>query len=432
MGKSKQRYRPLHELSDRLVFEIANLYVKEGVGAQEISRRLQEEYPEECEAFHLTNEQIRKVLKIAIDRLILRLVPSNEEKLAKLLRMKCTTAFGLAYTGKDVLHKMINKAMRVLDVGGQFVRPHLEDTKMGAAESNVTGGAGAFAAAAMVEQIANAAADEVLQLIRLIGNKKERVHIGLGAGRTAQCVVRRLGELVRLEPDCPPLALHALTPGFSTDPLQSPVTYFRFFENSGDINYVGLSTAPFVAVDDLPNLQLQPGYAKALEAAQEIDIVISSLAQADDEHGMLKRYLQRNYTDTFNRLKEKDWKGDVQFSPYSNEPLELDAGVRAVSLLGLDDLRKMIETPDKYVVLVAGPCNSCGAPKTAAIEPLLVQASLNLWTHMVMDAETAEFLIDDLPEVAATADPAESAVVQTRRADRHNSGNRGETGRRPR
>lgn len=402
--KSNSSPRPLSELSHRLVAEIAYLYVKKRSGAIDISRELKKVYPEEYELFNLNNENMRKVLAIAIERGMLRLVPLEEERCAGRLRERCQAAFGNVYPTLDRADKRISKSIRVLEVGGRLVRPPVSADLVPSASPNHKCAGLKFTPAPMVEQIADAAAEELMGLIRLVGNTKDRVRIGLGAGDTAQCVVRRLSQMARRERDCPPLALHALTPGFSTDPQKTPVTYFQFFRESGvDLECVGLSTTSFVDVADLANLKSDPGFAEAAAWAEDIDIVITSLAQADDPDGMLHRYMLEYYPETYNALKANDWVGDVQFCPFNQEPLELSTGKRAVSLLGLSDLRRMVETPNKYVLLVAGPCNACGTLKTEAIRPLLLRSSLNVWTHMVMDVETAESLVDD--SVAKVAGP---------------------------
>lgn len=373
--------RKLAELSDRLVLEISYLYVKKGWRAIRIADHLKVKYPEESAAFRLNNERIVSVLNEAIERGMVVLLGRDHEETAERIQLRYHTIVDES------------KTVRVVDVGGELMRASSHTAVSRPSDVKETVGGKEFETSPVVDQIAHAAAEEVLELIRRLGSKRGRVRIGLGAGHTAQSVVRRLGKLIRHDRDCPPLALHALTPGFSLDPLQSPVTYFRFFEKSVvDVEYVGLSTLPFVDVADLKKLYKEPEFAAAAELAREIDIVVTSLAQASDEDGMLKRYLQKHYPDTYEKLKEKDWKGDVQFCPYNDEPLELDEGVRAVSLLNLHDLCAITAAPNKFVVLVAGPCNACGELKTEAIEPLLTQPSLNVWTHMVTDIESAEEL----------------------------------------
>ena len=406
--KSTSSIRPLTELSHRLVNEIAYHYIMEKGGAMGIARELKRVYPDEYRLFNLGNENIRNVLKIAIERGMLKLQPLEEEECAGRLYERSKGALGNAYQDYDPVRnpkdKRVSKSIRVLEVGGRLVRPRVSADAIPSNTPNHKGAGLRFKPAPMVEQIADAAAEELMNLIRLVGYRKDRVRIGLGAGNTAQCVVRALGQMVRRERNCPPLALHALTPGFSTDPQKTPVTYFQYFQESGvDLECVGLSTTSFVDVADLENLKRDPGFAEAAAWAEDIDIVITSLAQADDPHGMLYRYMKDYYPDTYEDLTNNGWVGDVHFCPFSDKPLELDRGKRAVSLLGLSDLRRMVETPHKYVLLVAGPCNTCGTLKTDAIRPLLERPSLNVWTHMVMDVETAESLVDDKPTTLDTA-----------------------------
>jgi hypothetical protein len=54
----------------------------------------------------------------------------------------------------------------------------------------------------------------------------------------------------------------------------------------------------------------------------------------------------------------------------------------------------MVRSPDKYVVLVAGPCGECGKTKEDALIPLLEEPSLKIWSHLVTDAQTADRLLN--------------------------------------
>jgi hypothetical protein len=67
--------------------------------------------------------------------------------------------------------------------------------------------------------------------------------------------------------------------------------------------------------------------------------------------------------------------------------------VRAVTLFDLPDLVARVRRPDKYVVLLAGPCSECGKAKTEALVPLLTRPTLRLWTHLVTDVQTAGELL---------------------------------------
>ncbi len=88
------------------------------------------------------------------------------------------------------------------------------------------------------------------------------------------------------------------------------------------------------------------------------------------------------------------WVGDVQFRPYTAQgPMEDGCPVRAVTLFEPSALVARVQQPDKYVVLLAGPCHECGRTKTAALIPLLRHPTLRLWTHLVSDLKTAHELV---------------------------------------
>ena len=62
---------------------------------------------------------------------------------------------------------------------------------------------------------------------------------------------------------------------------------------------------------------------------------------------------------------------------------------RAATLFELADFVRMAAEPDKAVILVAGPCRKCGAQRSRALMPLLREPTLAVWSHLVIDAETA-------------------------------------------
>lgn len=77
------------------------------------------------------------------------------------------------------------------------------------------------------ELAATTAAEVVLNLIKETGQARRRVHVGLGSGWTTMHVARRLVQLIRRDPNVPPLALHALSSGFDVhDPLRAPTAFF--------------------------------------------------------------------------------------------------------------------------------------------------------------------------------------------------------------
>ena len=54
----------------------------------------------------------------------------------------------------------------------------------------------------------------------------------------------------------------------------------------------------------------------------------------------------------------------------------------------------MVKSADKHVVLIGGPCGDCAVAKTEALRPLLEERSLRVFSHLVLDAGTAERLLE--------------------------------------
>ena len=258
--------------------------------------------------------------------------------------------------------------------------------------------------------VAAAGADLILSLVKRLGKRKReqgvtspRVHLGLGGGFSAMMVAKRLASRLYSDLECPRLVLHALTAGgFLVDqPQKAPVTYFSYFDDLLiETEFVGLFSAPVVLSGEYQKVIGHPGVHESFERADEIDVVVTSFATARDEHGLLSAYLKHLIAkgelrpEVLHELASMDWVGDVQFRPYSaTGPIVEGCPVRAVTLFEIADLVRRIERPDKYVVLLAGPCSECGTAKTEGLLPLLTQPSLRLWTHLVTDVQTAAELL---------------------------------------
>jgi len=247
------------------------------------------------------------------------------------------------------------------------------------------------------EQVSWAGGDLVLDLVREVGARKKRVHLGLGSGWTTLQVARRLALRLRTEFGGPGLVLHALSSGFDiADPLRAPVAFFASFQDLPvKVDYLGLFVSAAVPWNMYEDVKTQPGVRESFEHAREVDIVVTSLASAADEHGALNRFLRLWRNEALGDLRRQGWIGDVQYLPYSRQgPITVQGGVRAVTLFELDELVAMVKAGEKYVVLVGGPCGECGAPKTEALRPLLEEPHLRVWSHLVLDAGTAEQLVD--------------------------------------
>ena len=286
---------------------------------------------------------------------------------------------------------------------------HLEDYPGDITVVNVRGESAA-------KHVTSTAADLIVGLIdKVWKEKKEKypndpdkqaVHLGMGAGYAAMLVAKRLAQKILSGEDVPQLVLHAISSGgfLPNEPHKAPSTYFTYFDPSlTNIKFEALFSATVVDNEDYAKQIANPGVRYSFKQKGKIDIVVTSLAAADHEHGLLVQYLTHLVDqglidkNTIGNMRKAGWIGDVQFRPYSVDgPLPDVCPVRAVTLFELEELVDMARNPEngKYVVLVAGPCGECGASKKHALQPLVANEKLRLWTHLVTDARTARELLD--------------------------------------
>ena len=244
-------------------------------------------------------------------------------------------------------------------------------------------------------------ADCVLQLIKDLGQKRpgRSVHLGLGVGRSTMLLARRLGKLMRQDPEVPRLCIHALSTAYSfQSPFANPDAFSGYFSDifHGQVDWVGLYCEPILHHEDYDKVVQQHKIVRqAFERAADIDIVVTSLASSDDPHGYLRQYLQDfDAPPSLEALNEMGWRGDVQLRPYSDRgPLPMDRGMKPVTLFELDNLRALSHAEDKHVVLLCSPCGSCASSKTEAMVPLMSEEALHIWNHLVIDADTASKLV---------------------------------------
>jgi len=251
--------------------------------------------------------------------------------------------------------------------------------------------------------VSSVAADVVYRLVRQLGKKKSKVHIALGAGYSSMMVAKRLAQRIYSDLECPPLVLHALSAGgfFIDQPYKDPITYFGYFSEAiTPVEYVGLFSETLVSREEYERVRQNPSVRQSFARASEIDIVITSFAAASDEHGMLGQFLKKLKEEKaleesqIKAMVQAGWIGDVQFRPYSSQgPILDECPVQVVTLFEINDLVRLANQPNKYVVLIAGPCSECHRSKTDALLPLIENPNLRLWTHLVMDLDTARDLL---------------------------------------
>ena len=234
-----------------------------------------------------------------------------------------------------------------------------------------------------------------------VGDKNQRsVHLGFGAGYAAEKVAKKLSQ--RTGTDTPKLTLHALTSGghYRAEKKKAPTTYFSFFDDKVcDASFVGMFTPTVVLKEEYETLKNNPSYRSVLKLRDDIDILVTSLAWAKDDDGLLKKYYKGLVDDklvgedVLQALEDEGWIGDVMFLPYSKEkPIESDI-LRPVTLFNFNELCDFAKRPGKYVVVTCAPCKDCGQTKTEAIRPLLENPKLRMWTHLIIDRSTAEKLV---------------------------------------
>lgn len=244
--------------------------------------------------------------------------------------------------------------------------------------------------------VAAAAVDQLIRILRHLGDRdRRRVHLGLGAGMTTVEIAKRLAARLRKERGLPELALHALTSGFSPDdPSTSPVAFFGYFEDIATA-YHGLFAPAVAGPKDYERIKALTGVSDAFRRSGEIDVIVTSLATKEDDHGALRSIMEKAVLESqLHELEDSGWVGDVMYRPYSDHgPIDDTAMVRAMTLFDLPELVRFAATPEKYVILVAAPCGRCDRTKDRALHPLLCEPSLKVWTDVVLDWTTATALL---------------------------------------
>jgi DNA-binding transcriptional regulator LsrR (DeoR family) len=189
--------------------------------------------------------------------------------------------------------------------------------------------------------IGQAAADLVLELILKLGKERNGapVHIGLGVGRMTDNFARALVKVAQNQPELPPLVVHALAPGHTrSNHLAPPFTSAVHLHTSLErVDYVGLFVDPFVPHAEYAKVLANPRVADAFERRDEIDIVVTSLGDAADEHSHIAKYLDEMDASSAREMRkllhERGWIGDIHLRFFSKDgPIQLNAGMRTLTL----------------------------------------------------------------------------------------------------
>ena len=268
-----------------------------------------------------------------------------------------------------------------------------------------------------LEDIARTAGDLVYELIHRRAydkadsldeaNASIEVHVAYGSGRTSHAVVKRLAKQFRhgyqprqfsKRPPLPELNLkivfHALSADFSPDsPEHSPAAGFGLLKEAcwSDFafEFVGISAEPVHPTDLKADFRQLSGVKRAMEEKHKIDIAFSSLSTHE------RQSLWSGHIDTYgvrDKLIAANWQGDFQFNPYSDKPIVPETvGYQATTLFSLEEYQNLATSPDKHVVLIAGP------GKLPGLLPLVNPRNKvlsTIWDHLVVDKVTALDILD--------------------------------------
>ena len=344
----------LRDLDASILLEACELFFRQKLSTTEISERIEAELRRTGSEFEMTREKVYDLIRESRRRGFFQILPPQQVALRERLEARYGEGFHVAH---------------ITDLG----------------------------------HLATAAAEVVAELIaKLHKTGREEVHLGLGAGKTSMLVAQHLAVRLRAAERLPRLVIHALTSGFSvTQPHTAPVSFFGFFEAvPTEISYVGLFASPCVETRDYQSTRQATGVKESFDAADQIDIVLTALGSPSHGHGDFYRFMQSGSPQGFRALVRAGWIGDVQYRPYAVAgPLVLDTKVRAVTLFELEDLVRLARTPERHVVLIAGPCSDadCRRTRPDAIRPLLVEPSLKVWNTIVTDVATARELLEESP-----------------------------------
>lgn len=247
------------------------------------------------------------------------------------------------------------------------------------------------------EAVSSFAADHALEVIKQVGLAKRggRVGVGFVGGNTVMRVARLLATRMRHDADLPPkLSFNSVCGGFDPrNPQTAPLSFLGYFTDlPAEVQYGAFVAAPLVSREDSAKLNEDPLYKESLFLRDEIDVVIMSVANFDDQHSVL-RDLARITRDQ-SVLEARGIVGDVCYQFFSKDgPADIDPDRRVLTLFNIEDLVNMAKTKGKEVLLVSGPCRGCGKSREKSLEPLLRVPELKVWSHVYLDSRTAKKLL---------------------------------------
>ncbi len=362
--------RRMANLPNEVVWYVCTAFFVEGLTAKEIPGVVRERFRE---SLHRT--QVYDVIREGRRRGYFQLTPPRDEMLAMRMMEKFVVRHDRPADARQ-------KVIKVVSSGRS---PSVAAVAIAAAEEAMT---------VIVETFAR------LRGAQVSGGGPTtdggpKVHVGFGAGATTMLVARYLAERFRAVERPPPMVLHALSSGFSVqEPSYAPTAFLSFFHQIPGFESRGLFGPAYVRPEEWEETKNRVGVREAFTQRDLLQVVITSLASQKDEDGELNRFMNENAElgpqsrQLLDRQEERI--GDVMYRPFNwKGPITRDAQIRAVTLFELPELVNFAADPEKAVILVSGPCGTCGRPRDDALLPLLRVPSLDVWSHLVTDDLTA-------------------------------------------
>ena len=248
------------------------------------------------------------------------------------------------------------------------------------------------------DDVAARGAEMLVRMVQRLGRLKQEVHIGFAGGHAMRKLVQRFADLLRMRRDNMPetLVFHAMVAGFDVnDPSTDPNAFFVYLLKDPAFQvrtkFVLLRAPCLVATSDFEKIKSWQGVREAYDAARDIDIVCTSGSSWKDSHSALRHYMS-NSSASLTALQKAGCVGDMLWRPLGvRKPIEVPTDIRAMTLMDLGDLPRHMRE-GKSVLLVLGPCNGCGVPKTDILRTIL-RTDPPLINHLVLDSVAARSIV---------------------------------------
>lgn len=222
-------------------------------------------------------------------------------------------------------------------------------------------------------------------------------HIGFAGGGLLEATARILARMLMSETEPIPrrLFFHSMVGRFSDDPATDPNSFAAYFIGQPmpmDVRFVGLLAPGLVEAKTASVLRALDGIRESYERVAEIDVIVTS---AGGHWGkgcsrLHEIFEERQDAASLKSLEEAGCIGDLMWCPLARTgPIKL-SGLRAMTLVQLEELPALV-AQRKRIMLVLGPCVTCGLPKTEMLNAVL-SLPTPLITDLVVDSQAVHQL----------------------------------------